>query len=401
MRKGEFDDGSQVLRAKIDMGSPNLNMRDPVIYRIRRITHHQTGTQWIIYPMYDFTHCLSDSIEGITHSLCTLEYEDHRPLYDWVLNEVGRECHPQQIEFSRLNLEYTITSKRKLNQLVTESHVNGWDDPRMTTISGLRRRGYTPESIINFCQQIGVSKNINTTEIFLLENSIRQDLEQKARRVLGVLRPLKIIIENYPSDQIEELQAKYHPQNEEWGTRILPFSKEIYIDENDFSEEPPPKYKRLIPGGEIRLRYAYVIRCERVIKDEKTGRVIELRCSYDTDTLGKKPEGRKVKGVVHWVAAQHSVPAEVTLYDRLFTKALPEEDKDVDFKTHINPNSKMILSNARVEQSLLQTKPGTRYQFEREGYFIVESVNAEQRHLAFNRIVTLRDTWANIEKQTS
>lgn len=264
MRKGEFDDGSQVLRAKIDMGSPNLNMRDPVIYRIRRITHHQTGTQWIIYPMYDFTHCLSDSIEGITHSLCTLEYEDHRPLYDWVLNEVGRECHPQQIEFSRLNLEYTITSKRKLNQLVTESHVNGWDDPRMTTISGLRRRGYTPESIINFCQQIGVSKNINTTEIFLLENSIRQDLEQKARRVLGVLRPLKIIIENYPSDQIEELQAKYHPQNEEWGTRILPFSKEIYIDENDFSEEPPPKYKRLIPGGEIRLRYAYVIRCDRV-----------------------------------------------------------------------------------------------------------------------------------------
>ncbi len=399
MKAGEFEDGAHVLRAKIDMTSPNLNLRDPTLYRIRRMTHHQTGDKWVIYPMYDFTHGLSDSIEGITHSLCTLEFEDHRPLYDWILDQLEVPCHPQQIEFARLALEYTMTSKRKLTSLVEEGHVAGWDDPRMYTLAGLRRRGYPPEAIRNFCERIGISKSNSTTEMFILEDCVRQELDAKAPRVMGVLRPLRVVIENYPEDQIEKLAAKSHPNDENMGTRILPFTREIYIDHDDFVEDLPPKYKRLSPGREVRLRNAYVIQCDRVIKDEKTGDVVELRCRYDPKTLGAKPAGRKVKGVIHWVSASHSLSAEVRLYDRLFMKANPNKEEDgADVTSYLNPNSLETLTECRVEQSLETAEKGSRYQFEREGYFSLDPVDSTKEALVFNRIVTLRDSWAKIEK---
>ncbi len=398
MKQGEFEDGTHLLRAKIDMSSPNMNMRDPAIYRIKRQTHHQTGDQWCIYPMYDFTHCLSDAIEGITHSLCTLEFEDHRPLYDWFLDQLQTEQHPKQIEFSRLNLEYTVTSKRKLNELVKQNYVTGWNDPRMPTISGLRRRGYTPASIRNFCFDLGVSKSDSNTDMSLLEGFVRADLENSSPRVLGVLRPLKVVIENFPEDKVEELEAKYHPKDESMGSRILPFTREIYIDQNDFEEVPPPKFKRLTPGKEVRLRYGYVIKCEEVIKDPSTHEVLELRCSYDANTLGKKPEGRKVKGVIHWVSKKYSCDAEIRLYDRLFNHSLPDGDKNVDFKEHINHDSLQKLTRCRVENSLKAADPNTRYQFEREGYFWQDPLESSVKRLIFNRIVTLRDSWEKINQ---
>ncbi|MBF0279871.1 MAG: glutamine--tRNA ligase/YqeY domain fusion protein [SAR324 cluster bacterium] len=394
MQAGKFDDGTHVLRAKIDMSSPNMNMRDPTLYRIRRMTHHQTGDKWIVYPMYDFTHGLSDAIEGVTHSLCTLEFEDHRPLYDWILDQLDAPCHPQQIEFARLALEYTMTSKRKLTRLVEEAHVSGWDDPRMHTLSGMRRRGYPPASIRNFCERIGVSKNNSTTEMFILEDCVRQELDVRAPRVMGVLRPLRLVIENYPEDQIEELDARSHPNDESMGTRKLIFSRELYIDREDFVEEPPPKYKRLSPGSEVRLRNAYVIRCDRVIKDEQSGEVKELRCSYDSRTLGVKPEGRKIGGVIHWVSIDHSVSAEVRLYDRLFMKANPNKEiPGEDITSYLNPNSLEILTGCRLEASLNETEQGSRFQFEREGYFFKDPVDSKEDALVFNRIVTLRDAW--------
>ncbi|PCI29792.1 MAG: glutamine--tRNA ligase [SAR324 cluster bacterium] len=400
MRAAEFEDGSHLLRAKIDMTSPNMNMRDPALYRIKRMTHHQTGDKWCIYPMYDYTHCLSDSIEGITHSLCTLEFEDHRPLYDWVLDQLEVECHPQQIEFSRLNLEYTVTSKRKLGELVTSGSVSGWDDPRMPTVSGLRRRGYTAKAVRNLCKRVGISKNDSTTDMALLEDCIREDLDSIAPRVMGVLKPLKVVIENYPAGQVEELQAKFHPKDESMGSRVLPFSRELYIDESDFEEVPPPKYRRLTPGKEVRLRYGYVIKCEKVIKDPETDEILELRCTYDANTLGKKPEGRKVKGVIHWVSAEHSIEAEVRLYDRLFSKASPDSGKDgSDFKEHLNPDSFLKLTGCRLEPGLLGAKPGIQYQFEREGYFCQDHVDSKADKMVFNRIVTLRDSWAKMVNQ--
>lgn len=393
MKAGEFDEGSYSLRAKIDMASPNMNMRDPVLFRIRKISHHQTGNEWCIYPMYDFAHCLSDALEGITHSLCTLEFEDHRPLYDWILDnlDIG---HPQQIEFSRLALEYTVTSKRKLNQLVDEKLVDGWDDPRMPTISGLRRRGYTPESIREFCERIGVSKSDYTVDMGLLENCVREDLGDKAPRVMGVLNPLKIIVENYPEEKIEELQAPNHPQDESMGTRSLPFSREIFIDKDDFRESANRKFKRLVDGGEVRLRNAYVIKCEKVIKN-KAGEIIELRCTYDETTLGKNPEGRKVKGVIHWVSAAQHTKAEVRIYDRLFK--LPNPAAEEDFSSTLNPDSLKIIREAVLEKSLKDANIGQAFQFEREGYFCLDSVSSRSHNLVFNRIVALRDSWAKIE----
>lgn len=388
MRKGEFEEGAHVLRAKIDMASPNINMRDPTLYRIRRTVHHQTQEAWVIYPMYDFTHCLSDSIEGVTHSLCTLEFKDHRPLYDWFLNELKPPCHPQQIEFARFSIEYTVTSKRKLTKLVENGHVTGWDDPRMPTLAGLRRRGYTPESIRLLCERVGISKSDSTTEMYILEDCIRQDLDLKAPRAMGVLRPLKVIIENYPENQMEELEAKSHP-NQEIGTRRLPFAKELYIDGNDFMETPPPGYKRLSLGKEVRLRNVYVIRCHEVKKEAQSGAVSELRCTYDPQTLGTKPEGRKVKGVIHWVAADHAVPAELRLYDRLFTTPNPTGEEGM---ADLNANSLEILTGY-VEPSLKDAQPGERYQFEREGYFYVDPADSTEKALVFNRIVTLRDSW--------
>ncbi len=399
MRAGEFPDGSRVLRARIDMASPNINLRDPAIYRIRHgVVHHQTGAEWCIYPMYDFTHCLSDSIEGITHSLCTLEFEDHRPLYDWFLDELEVPCHPQQIEFSRLSLQYSVTSKRKLTQLVDEGYVRGWDDPRMPTIAGLRRRGYTPESIRDFCDRIGVTKADNIVEMGVLENCIREDLDRRAPRAMAVLQPLKVVIENYPEGQVEELLAQNHPKDEAMGTRTLPFCRELYIDQEDFREEAPSKYKRLVAGGEVRLRNAYVIRCDEVIKDGQ-GEIIELRCSYDPATLGANPEGRKVKGVIHWVSAPHALHAEVRLYDRLFNHPNPDVAKDgKDFKEHLNPDSLHTLTRCFVEPSLADAKPGAFFQFEREGYFCLDS-DATADRMVFNRTVGLRDTWAKIEQQ--
>ena len=394
MRAGEFQDGTHVLRAKIDMASPNLNMRDPTIYRIRRMSHHQTGDVWVIYPMYDFTHCLSDSIEGVTHSLCTLEFEDHRPLYDWFLDELATTCHPRQIEFSRLYLEHTLMSKRKMITLVEEGHVRGWDDPRMWTLAGFRRRGYTPKSIRNFCQRIGISKSESLTEMYVLEDCVRQNLEERSIRVLGVLRPLKVVIENFQEDQVEELEARFHPTNEKMGTRILPFTREIYIDRNDFVELPPPKYKRLSHGKEVRLRYGYVIRCDRVIKDEN-GDVTELRCIYDPDTLGKKPKGRNVKGVIHWVSARYSFVAEVRLYDRLLLSKNPTE-RNTDLAAMLNPHSLQTVKG-HLERNLQDAKPGDRYQFEREGYFFVDPVDSQPKAPVFNRIVTLRDSWVKME----
>jgi len=399
MRAGEFADGSRILRAMIDMASPNMNMRDPAIYRIRHgAVHHQTGEAWSIYPMYDFTHCLSDSIECITHSLCTLEFEDHRALYDWFLDELGVECHPQQIEFSRLELQYTVTSKRKLTQLVEEGHVEGWDDPRMPTIAGMRRRGYTPAAIRDFCERIGVTKSDNNVEMGLLENCVREDLNQHAPRRMAVLHPLKVVIENYPQDKLEELQAANHPQDESMGTRTLNFTRELYIDAEDFREEAPSKFKRLVTGGEVRLRNAYVIRCDEVIKDSH-GDVIELRCSYDPETLAKNPQGRKVKGVIHWVSAGHGIEAEVRLYDRLFNHPSPDAATDgTDYQDHLNSESLLTLTRCYLEASLAGAKPGERFQFEREGYFCVDPEHSHDQPI-FNRTVTLRDSWAKIEQK--
>ncbi len=391
MRNGEFEDGQYVLRAKIDMASPNINMRDPTIYRIRRVHHQRTGDDWCIYPMYDYTHCISDALEGITHSLCTLEFEDHRPLYDWVLDKLQTPCHPQQIEFARLQLEYAVMSKRKLNQLVTEKHVNGWDDPRMPTIAGLRRAGYTPASIRDFCERIGITKKDSWIKMGVLENCIREDLNEHAERRMAVLQPLRVVIENYDVDATEEYDIANHPQKPEMGSRKVPFSKVIYIEQDDFAEVPPPKYKRLIPGGEVRLRGSYVIKCEQVVKDESDN-IVELRCTYDPNTLGKNPEGRKVKGVIHWVSAEHSIPAEIRLYDRLFK--VPNPDAEAHFLDALNPDSLQILNNCRVEASLANASPECRYQFERTGYFYMDSVDSTPEKPVFNRTVTLRDTWA-------
>ncbi|MDY6844546.1 MAG: glutamine--tRNA ligase/YqeY domain fusion protein [Thermodesulfobacteriota bacterium] len=400
MRAGEFEDGSLVLRAKVDMSSPNLNMRDPVIYRILNVPHHRTGDMWCIYPMYDYAHCLSDSIEGITHSICTLEFEDHRPLYDWILDQLDVECHPQQIEFARLNLSYTVMSKRKLLELVECGYVTGWDDPRMPTISGLRRRGYTPESIRNFCEHIGVAKRDSVVDIALLEYFIREDLNQRAPRVMGILHPLRVVIDNYPEDQAEELTGLYHPEDPCMGSRQLPFSRVLYIEREDFCEDPPKKFFRLAPGREVRLRYAYYITCVSVRKDEKTGEIIEVHCTYDPKTKGGWSEDqRKVKGTIHWVSATHALKAEVRLYHHLFTKSNPSDEKDgADFKAYLNPDSCEILTLCPVEPSLKGAKPGDRYQFERLGYFCVDSVDTSDETLVFNRTATLRDSWAKIVK---
>ncbi|WP_262963947.1 glutamine--tRNA ligase/YqeY domain fusion protein [Methylobacter psychrophilus] len=388
MRAGEFADGQYVLRAKIDMASPNINMRDPAIYRIRRVHHHRTGDAWCIYPMYDYTHCISDAIEGITHSLCTLEFEDHRPLYDWVLEQLQTPVHPQQIEFARLQLEYTIVSKRKLNQLVTEKHVHCWDDPRMPTIAGLRRAGFTPKSIRDFCERIGVTKQNSWIEMGVLEYCIREDLNENAPRAMAVLQPLRVVIDNYPEDQTEQLEISNHPQRHELGKRNVPFSRVILIEQDDFAEVPPPKFKRLIAGGEVRLRGSYVIKCNEVIKNAE-GIVTELRCTYDTDTLGKNPEGRKVKGVIHWVSEQHSHPAEIRLYDRLFK--VPNPDSEENFLDVINPASLEVLEGCRVEASLAETQSDGRYQFERIGYFCRDAVDSVDGKLVFNRTVSLRE----------
>ena len=394
MKSGEFEDGAHVLRAKIDMASPNINLRDPVIYRIRKVTHQRTGNEWCLYPMYDYTHCLSDALEGITHSLCTLEFEDHRPLYDWVLDQLDVPCHPRQIEFSRLNLQYTVLSKRRLIQLVEEGHVSGWDDPRMPTISGLRRRGYTPESLQLFAERIGISKADNNIYMSVLEDCIREDLDAKAPRAMAVLRPLKVVLLNWPEDQEEELDAPVHQQFPDRGRRPIPMSREIFIEEDDFDEDPPEGFHRLVPGGEVRLRNAYVIRCEEVIKDA-SGKVLELRCIYDPNTgRGRKPEGRKVKGIIHWVSAAHAVPAEVRLYDRLFSQPTPGSDHpDKNFLLDLNPNSMEILSQAWLEPNLINAEVGTAYQFERLGYFCLDSRDSKTDSMVFNRIVTLRDSW--------
>jgi len=395
--RGEFEEGSRVLRAKIDMASPHMIMRDPPLYRIRKASHHRTGNKWCIYPMYDLAHCLCDSTEGITHSICTLEFENNRPLYDWILNELNL-YHPQQIEFARLNLSYTVLSKRKLLQLVEGGYVNGWDDPRMPTLSGLRRRGYTPESIRNFCEKIGVAKFNSIVDINVLENSIREELNKKAPRAMAVLQPLKVVIVNYPEDKEEELEAINNPEDPRMGTRKIPFSRVLYIEQEDFRENPPKKFFRLAPGREVRLRYAYFITCVNVVKDKKTGEVIELHCTYDPKTRGgDAPDGREVKATLHWVSARHAIEAEVRSYDYLFTKRNPDETDDGDFKSNLNPNSLEILKSCRVESSLKGAVRETRYQFERKGYFCVDADSSDRR-LVFNRIVSLRDTWAKIEK---
>jgi len=398
MRKGEFPDGSKVLRAKIDMSAGNMNMRDPVMYRILRATHHRTGDEWCIYPTYDWAHGQSDSIEGITHSLCSLEFEDHRPLYDWFLDQLEVH-HPRQIEFARLNLSYTITSTRRLRMLVEEGFVSGWDDPRMPTLAGVRRRGYPPEAIRNFCEGIGVAKADSVIDIAKLEHHVRENLNKTAPRVMAVLRPLKMVIDNYPEDKVEELDATNNPEDPDMGTRKVPFSRVLYIEQDDFREEPPPKYYRLAPGREVRLRYAYFVRCVGVKKDSD-GNVIELHCTYDPETRGgDAPDRRKVKATLHWVSAAHAVGAEVRLYDRLFTKPDPAQtDNDKkDFRANLNPNSLEVLADCRLEPALKRMKPGDRCQFERLGYFCVDPDSDDDR-LVFNRTVSLRDTWAKIEK---
>jgi glutaminyl-tRNA synthetase len=396
MRAGEFEDGARVLRAKIDMKSGNLNLRDPVMYRILHTPHHRTGDKWCIYPTYDWAHGQSDSIEGITHSICTLEFEDHRPLYDWFLDQL-KIHHPRQIEFARLNLSYTVLSKRKLSELVEGGHVSGWDDPRMPTLSGMRRRGYTPEAIRNFCDRIGVAKSNSVVDIALLEHCVREDLNKRAPRVMAVLRPLRVVIDNYPEDMVEMMEAVNNPEDASMGTRKVPFSRVLYIERDDFREDPPKKFFRLAPGREVRLRYAYYITCERVVKDEKTGEVIELHCTYDPATKGGwAPDGRKVKATLHWVSAAHALDAEVRLYDRLFVKPYPDAEKDVDFKTYLNPNSLEVLTSCKVEPGLAGAKPGSRYQFERLGYFCVDTVDSSDEKLVFNRTVALRDSWAKI-----
>jgi glutaminyl-tRNA synthetase len=399
MRAGEFQDGRYVLRAKIDMASGNLNMRDPVMYRILHAEHHRTGNKWCIYPMYDWAHGLCDSIEGVTHSICTLEFEDHRPLYDWFLEELG-VYQPQQIEFARLNLTYTVMSKRKLLRLVEDGYVRGWDDPRMPTISGLRRRGYTPEAIRDFSERIGVARKDSTVDIKLLEWCIREDLNKHAPRVMGVLQPLRLVIENYPDDEVEELEAINNPEDPAMGTRMVPFSRVLYIERDDFREDPPKKWFRLAPGREVRLRYGYYITCVDMVKDKQTGEVIELRCTYDPATKGGwSPDGRKVKGTLHWVSAAHAIEAEVRLYDYLFLQSSPEEGEEgSDFKSNINQDSLEVLPSCRLEPSLAGATPGSRYQFERLGYFCLDPDSSVEK-LIFNRTVTLRDTWAKIEKK--
>ncbi len=397
MRAGEFEDGSRVLRAKIDMASPNLNLRDPVMYRILHAEHHRTGDRWCVYAMYDWAHGLEDSIERITHSICTLEFEDHRPLYDWYLDQLG-VYHPQQIEFARLNLTYTVMSKRRLLQLVEREYVSGWDDPRLPTISGLRRRGYTPESIRAFCDRIGVAKTDSTIDIALLEHCIREDLNKSAPRVMGVLRPLRVVIDNYPEGETEELDAVNNPEDPGMGTRKVPFSREIYIEQDDFREDPPKQFHRLAPGREVRLRYAYLITCVGVVKDERTGEVVELRCTYDPETRGgSAPDGRKVKGTIHWVSAADALEAEVRLYDRLFTVENPGEVAEgAGFESLLNPNSLETVT-AFLEPGLAGAAPGACYQFERLGYFCVDSRDTSARRPVFNRTIALRDTWAKIE----
>ncbi|MFA4886356.1 MAG: glutamine--tRNA ligase/YqeY domain fusion protein [Desulfotomaculaceae bacterium] len=396
MKAGEFAEGARVLRAKIDMASPNLNMRDPVIYRIMKSTHHRTGDKWCIYPMYDYAHPISDSIEGITHSICTLEFEDHRPLYDWTL-EALNIYHSQQIEFARLNLTYTVMSKRKLRQLVEEGYVGSWDDPRMPTISGLRRRGYTPEAIRDFCEDIGVAKANSIVDIAMLEHSIREYLNSRAPRVMAVLRPLKVVIDNYPAGRVEELDAEINPENPAMGTRKVPFARELYIERDDFLEDPPKKFFRLAPGSEVRLKHAYIIKCERVVKDGKTGEIAELHCTYDPETRSGSGNTRKVKGTLHWVSTAHAIQVEVRLYDHLFTKENPDEEKD--FKSCINTDSLETLTSCLVEPGLAGAPPGSRYQFLRQGYFIVDPVDSTAGAPVFNRIVSLKDTWAKIMKK--
>ncbi len=395
MRAGEFEEGSRVLRAKIDMASPNIVMRDPVIFRIKKEPHYRTGTRWVIYPMYDFAHCLSDSIEGITHSICTLEFKNNRPLYDWFL-DVLNVYHPQQIEFARLNLSYTVLSKRRLIELVEKKYVSGWDDPRMPTLSGLRRRGYTPEAIRNFCERIGVAKNESIVDIALLEACIREDMDERAPRVMGVLRPLRLVIDNYPEGQVEEFDCPYHPKNPGMGSREVPFSKFLYIERDDFMEHPPKKFYRLAPGREVRLRYGYFVKCTSAVKDPKTGEVVEVHCTYDPETRsGFAPDGRKVDATIHWVSALHAVPAEVRLYDRLFSVPNPLEGGS-EFTEHLNPNSLIVLKSCQVEPSLRNAAPGSRFQFERVGYFCTDLVDSSEKGLVFNRTVTLRDSWAKV-----
>jgi glutaminyl-tRNA synthetase len=400
MRDGEFEEGTHVLRAKIDMASPNIVMRDPIIFRIKKEPHYRTGTQWVIYPMYDFAHCLSDSIERITHSICTLEFENNRPLYDWILDEM-QVYHPQQIEFARLNLTYTLLSKRRLIELVEKKYVSGWDDPRMPTIAGMRRRGFTPEAIRNFCARIGVAKNDSIVDVALLENCAREDLNERAPRVMAVLRPLRLVIDNYPEGQVEEFDCPYHPQKPEMGSRKIPFSRVLYIEQEDFMENPPKKFYRLAPGKEVRLRYGYFIKGVKVVKDPKTGEVVEVHSTYDPETRsGFAPDGRKVDATIHWVSAAHSLPAEVRLYDRLFQVADPIGEKGGDdFTKYLNLKSLETLRASRVEPSLAGAAPGSRYQFERIGYFCADPVESSEKRLVFNRTATLRDSWAKVAEK--
>ncbi|MBJ6751745.1 glutamine--tRNA ligase/YqeY domain fusion protein [Geomonas anaerohicana] len=398
MRAGEFEDGSQVVRLKIDMASPNINLRDPVIYRIKKVDHHRTGDAWCIYPMYDYAHCISDAIEGITHSICTLEFEDHRPLYDWVLDQLPVPCHPRQIEFARLNLNYTVMSKRKLLELVQEKLVDGWDDPRMPTLVGIRRRGFTPESIRAFCETIGVGKSDSLIDMSILEDAVREDLNLRAPRAMAVLRPLKVVIDGYPEGQTEEFEAANHPNNPDMGSRMVPFGKTVYIERDDFQEEPAKGFFRMAPGKEVRLRYAYIVKCESVVKDEN-GEVIEVRCSYDPGSRGgSAPDGRKIKGTIHWVSAEHAVNAEVRLYDRLFSTPNPGGKNEPDYRTSINPNSIEVLTDCKLEPSLASATQEDRFQFERLGYFCPDMKDSRAGALVFNRTATLRDSWNDGKK---
>jgi glutaminyl-tRNA synthetase len=399
MRAGEFEEGTHTLRAKIDMASPNITMRDPIMYRIKKEAHYRTSDTWCIYPMYDFTHCLSDSLERITHSICTLEFENNRPLYDWFLEAVNTDYRPQQIEFARLNLTYTVMSKRLLMELVEKGIVSGWNDPLMPTISGMRRRGYAPEAIRDFCDRIGVAKNDSMIDMALLENCVREDLNETAPRVMAVLRPLRVVIDNYPEDQVEEFDCSYHPQKPEMGSRKVPFSRVLYIERDDFMEDPPKKFFRMAIGREVRLRYGYFITCVDVVKDPDTGDVVELHCTYDPKTRsGFAPDGRKVKATIHWVSATHSIPAEVRLYDRLFHVANPLGEES-DYTEYLNPQSLETLTSCRVEPSLANAVPESRFQFERLGYFCVDSIDSSDDALVFNRTVTLRDSWAKIAEK--
>lgn len=400
MKKGEFEDGSRVLRAKIDMASPNLNMRDPVIYRIMKATHHRSGDKWCIYPMYDFAHPISDSLESITHSICTLEFEDHRPLYNWFLDTLDMECKTRQIEFARLNLNYTVMSKRKLLTLVKEGYVKGWDDPRMPTISGLRRRGYTSSAIRDFCARIGVAKSNSMVDISLLEHCIREELNQKATRAMAVLRPLKLVIDNYPEGAVEEFEVQNNPEDPDSGTRKVPFSKVVYIEQDDFCENPPKKYFRLAPDREVRLKSAYIVKCVNVVKDDKTGEISEVHCTYDPESKGgTSPDGRKVKGTIQWVSAAHAIDAEVRLYDHLFNDPNPGADENIDFLEQINSDSLEVLTSCKLEPGLASAKPKDMFQFLRLGYFCVDSVDSKENSLVFNRTVSLKDTWAKISNK--